>query len=404
MIRVAYFCEPQVGGTFRFFTRTRALFREQDIDFVCMPPMDGRKLRPHPLAREQGVQLLNLASKPAEATRQIIEELELQRIQAIMILPGCDSLSTNLPCYLPPNIRCLARLPLMTEGVYRPVRILAPWIDRMVAVSPRIKDDLLDREVPMEKINMIPNGIALSLLKSSSALRMQDSVFRLLYVGRLEEMQKNVLLLPKILCGALNRGLMADLVVVGDGPDRKRLEYAFHQAGLDDRVHFRGAIPPDDMPEYYQHAHCLIFPSRYEGSPNAMLEAMSEGCVPVATHIRGLTDHIIEDGTSGVLVPMGAAEAFSKAVYNLGLDRQHWGKMSELAQQRIYKNFSLKSTTSAYADVIREVFQSPDKRAERLSLDRYTPPCSLHAGWRALIPPAIKGAIRQWLEKHSRSI
>jgi glycosyltransferase involved in cell wall biosynthesis len=98
------------------------------------------------------------------------------------------------------------------------------------------------------------------------------------------------------------------LVLVGDGPERPRLEaLAQHLAG----VRFTGELH-DPLP-YMQAADCLTLPSSTEGQPISLLEAMATGLVCVATRIGGITD-ALDDGCLGVLVEPDDARDLARAL------------------------------------------------------------------------------------------
>ena len=107
----------------------------------------------------------------------------------------------------------------------------------------------------------------------------------------------------------------ARLRVLGDGPDADRLKRLVHDAGLRSRVDFPGWT--DDVPGGMRGAAVAVFPSRLgEGSPVAVLEAMSAGIPVVATNVGG-TRELVEDGVTGWLVPPGhLAEAVGWVLKN----------------------------------------------------------------------------------------
>ena len=87
------------------------------------------------------------------------------------------------------------------------------------------------------------------------------------------------------------------LIIVGDGPERARLEARARNAGVP--VRFEGFQPCVDP--YYAAADLFVLPSRSEGSPNALLEALAAGCPAIATRVGGVPE-IVEHGVSASLV------------------------------------------------------------------------------------------------------
>ena len=122
----------------------------------------------------------------------------------------------------------------------------------------------------------------------------------LLAVARLSrEKGIDVLLAAFARLGPTARGL--DLLVAGDGPERPGLLAQRSRLGLDERVHFLGAVDEPAMPALYRGAAVVVCPSRWEGLPLACLEAMASGRAVVATSVDGTPDAVHDD--TGVLVP-----------------------------------------------------------------------------------------------------
>ena len=112
-------------------------------------------------------------------------------------------------------------------------------------------------------------------------------------------------------------GVSALLVVVGDGPDGRRL-----RAAAPSNVEFLGDVPPRDVGGVLQRTRALIVPSlSYEAAPKAGLEAYAAGVPLIASRIGGLPD-LVEEGSSGRLVPPGDAGAIAAAVEALGDDAE----------------------------------------------------------------------------------
>ncbi len=112
----------------------------------------------------------------------------------------------------------------------------------------------------------------------------------IVFVGRLVA-QKNV----ESLIDAM-QGFDSELTIVGDGPLRADLER--RAAGL--RVTFAGVVPNENLPGLLNRHELFVLPSRYEGMPKVLLEAMACGLACVATDIPGNRDLIV-DGESGLL-------------------------------------------------------------------------------------------------------
>jgi glycosyltransferase involved in cell wall biosynthesis len=132
-------------------------------------------------------------------------------------------------------------------------------------------------------------------------------------------------------------GLLKDpsarLLLVGDGPERPKLERDAERIGVGDRLHFVGFFAHDRLPAVLAHADLLVLPSLYEELGTVLLEAMQTALPIVASKTGGIPD-VIEDGVNGMLVPPGEPEALARAIDRLLADRDLARRLSEEAQQR----------------------------------------------------------------------
>ena len=108
----------------------------------------------------------------------------------------------------------------------------------------------------------------------------------------------------------------AQLTVIGDGPDRDRLERHAHGAGLNGRVRFVGSLPRDEVLDALAGAEAAVLSSDWENFPHAAVESLAVGTPLVATAVGGVGE-IVVDGVNGLLVPPGSPEAFGQALERL---------------------------------------------------------------------------------------
>jgi glycosyltransferase involved in cell wall biosynthesis len=179
------------------------------------------------------------------------------------------------------------------------------------------------------------------------------------FLGRLEHNQKGVFHLPDIARELNARGVSFTLRIAGKGKHRQALEKMLcHQ--IDTRqVQFLGALIPDEVPDFLAETDVFLFPSHFEGFPNALLEALMAGCVPVCWLIEGITDFILDDGKTGFLCPTGDHSQFADHIEALALDRgclqRTSGQVARVARER----FSNRTAAAAYAALIKDVMGRP---------------------------------------------
>src|SRR5207248_8804164 len=172
-----------------------------------------------------------------------------------------------------------------------------------------------------EDVRVIPNGVELPAEPGRETEPPQ-----ILYAGRLSR-EKGVLELAEA-----GRGL--PLVVVGDGPLRKRIPQA------------RGPVPRPELERLYAGAAVVACPSRREGFGVACLEAMAYGKPVVASAVGGLLDLVV-DGETGLLVPRRDVGALRQALERLLADRDVRRTLGAAARERARRHFSWDGVTEA---------------------------------------------------------
>lgn len=138
-----------------------------------------------------------------------------------------------------------------------------------------------------------------------------NTSYRLITVCRLVNW-KGVDELIKIVAQLTETGL----IVVGDGPERSRLETLAYDLGVSERVCFTGQVPRAEVPAYLKAADLFVLNSRYEGLPHVVLEALAAGKPVVATSVGG-TPEVVQHGVNGLLVPPGDSKWLGEAVQEM---------------------------------------------------------------------------------------
>jgi glycosyltransferase involved in cell wall biosynthesis len=226
----------------------------------------------------------------------------------------------------------------------------------------------------------------------------------LIFVGRLQHIQKGILWLPDILKACRNRGVDAGLTVVGDGPDAAGLEREFSDHGLAGQVRRLKGLSPEQVYTQLLNAHILLMPSQYEGLPIALLESQACGCVPIVSLLPGITDTVVTHGETGMLVDVGDVAGIADAIVTLHRDPALWSRMSAAGRERIAAEFSVQRMGDSYLHLIGEVMQGryplPRSRALQPALNVRVFP------WREFLPGWLRQIGRRgrrWLAKSSAS-
>ena len=220
----------------------------------------------------------------------------------------------------------IARRPLLTtlrgEDVNRglrggPHRILLElclrFSDRVTVVS-EAHLALLRERYPWlgERLSFVPNGVDSALLDMSSKPRTAAEPLRVLSVGSLIARKDHATLLEALALA----GVATRLTLVGEGPERAALEAQIRRLGLAHQVELVGALEPEAIPEQLAAADVFVLPSRSEGRPNVLLEAMAAGLPCVASDIDGVRE-LLGGGSRGLCFTAGDSGALAFAVRRL---------------------------------------------------------------------------------------
>jgi glycosyltransferase involved in cell wall biosynthesis len=225
---------------------------------------------------------------------------------------------------------------------------------RVVAVSDEVKARLLKAGVLEEKIRLVRNGIALrpfggvvGSLGEELGLGVAPIVG---LVGRLA-WEKGVDVFLQAAALALAEVPEARFCVVGEGPDREKLE------GLIDALNLRKSVTMvgrrDDMPAVYASLDVMVSASRQEGLPIAILEGMASGRPLVATAV-GEVPKVVRDGRTGVVVPAGDAVALAAGIVELLRDPEKRARFGAAARQVVEEEYSAVRMTAEYLQVYEE--------------------------------------------------
>jgi len=224
-----------------------------------------------------------------------------------------------------------------------------------------------------------------------------NAPLRLAYVGRLVDAEKGVMHLPEIMNQVRAHGVAATLDVIGKGPDEGRLRRRIGQLELEATICLRGAIANDEIHSHLSRVDCLLMPSRMEGFPNAAVEAMAAGCVPIVHDIRGSLSAIVEDGESGLVVPVGDTQAFAERIVRVAHDRQLLESMRDAALDRVKEEYSLEVAVSKYAQVLGEAMNGIHSRTAPRSIEDFRIAPVFRKKPYHYLPAGLKNRIRQWL-------
>lgn len=197
--------------------------------------------------------------------------------------------------------------------VHALTRIFYRQVDRIIAQSEGMKRDLMIHYgIPPELVTVIHNPLPQRFLQDPGTLIPWESRgSEILFVGRLAA-PKGLDLLLDAFRACLQRCPDLVLRLVGDGDQKHSLEHSARRLGIAERVLFEGYVE-DPMP-FYSKARALVLTSHYEGFPNVLLEAISQGTPVVSVDCPSGPAEIIEENVNGLLVRERNAQLFAGAI------------------------------------------------------------------------------------------
>jgi glycosyltransferase involved in cell wall biosynthesis len=237
-----------------------------------------------------------------------------------------------------------------------------PLADRLVTVCGAFAQDLMGSTgVPLEKISVQHNAIrrrppvsTVEIETLRNRLGITEAERVVLSVGRLSREKAHLDLLE-----GFNRlretkpDISGKLIIVGDGPERPKLEAA--AASLGCPVIFTGEV--SDVQAFYALADVFVLPSHSEGSPNVLLEAMAENVPVVATAVGGVPE-MVENNESALLVPPNDPTSLAASIERVLTDRELAQRLTKHAALLVDTRYTPENYVRSLVEIYREVLNA----------------------------------------------
>jgi glycosyltransferase involved in cell wall biosynthesis len=245
-------------------------------------------------------------------------------------------------------------------------RSLARTSDALVAVSPEVRDDLVELGVaPREKFAVIRLGIPLEeRLGDVTADRdyrhlygIGRDAFVIGWVGRMTGV-KDAGAVLEIVRATRDRGIDAVLCMVGDGPDRDRLEQLARDLGIARSSFFVGYQA--EVAGYYRLFDAFVLPSVNEGTPVSAIEALAAATPVVANRVGGIPD-VVRDGEDGFLVEPGDVGGAADRLATLAGDPDLRRRLGEAGRSRVVERYSVTRLVDDVDRLYRSLLEAKGK-------------------------------------------
>ena len=223
--------------------------------------------------------------------------------------------------------------------------------DAFIVLNAETRAELLELGASPEKCHVVPNGIEVERFAGNTAPVIREGPRRLVCVARLAQQKGHDILLRALPAVRAAAGPIA-LTLLGDGPERAALQSLAAALGVAETVRFGGVVP--DVAPYLAGAAAFVLPSRYEGMPLALLEAMAAGVPVVASAVPG-NRQVVRDGVDGLLVPPEDPQALAAGIVRVLTDRDMAARLAATARISVANRYSVGTMANRTLGVYRSV-------------------------------------------------
>jgi len=226
------------------------------------------------------------------------------------------------------------------------IKYASSAVDKFVAISQAVADNLKGRGVVESRLEIIPSAIDRKVFNSQG--RAENEIFTIGTACALEK-GKGVETILRALSRCKDRLGAFSFLVAGEGEEKAALKHLASHLQLADRVEFLGFV--DDMPAFYRRCDAYLLASYSEGLGSSLLEAAACGAVPVGTGSGGIPE-IIEDGISGFLFAPGDERQLGEILVKLAASVDLRMRIGRAVDERL-KDYDINIMADKYLALYR---------------------------------------------------
>jgi len=397
-INIAFGSVPKDGGTFTFYKNIRPALELHGITMYCVAVgKEQAMLWEESYADTNTILLAPDTYSIKKQAKSFVTWCESNDINIVMGI-NSEAILSAIP-HLPKSIRVVSRCANAFDHGYRIAMSGKERLQAIFALTPRLQEDLINLyNADPKMLHLIPNGIDPRPFKiAANTPRGHQNVLQLGYLGRLEHNQKGVMHLPDLVKVLVQMEIPFHLTIAGKGKDREKLEAALVSYISQGFVSFKGALNAQQVPVFLSETDVYIFPSHFEGCPNALLEAMMAGAVPVSWIIKGITDYVLKNGETGFLHSLGNYTDMAESIKKVHDDRSLLRLISHNAAVDARMRFTPELTASAYAKVFHQVMEMPLPDIKVLPWNKFRSDSNFKQKGDGWLPRSIKFKLKRVL-------
>jgi glycosyltransferase involved in cell wall biosynthesis len=326
--------------------------------------------------RSLGLQFLN--PKPTSVIHeQMLEDIykDCARISPRAVVAGVSGDSFEFLRFVPDGCQRIGMIQSDDECVYQLVTRYLPCLDIIVGVSLEIcrkmKERLAGSHIP---VVYQPYGVP---MPAAEVTRSTAGPLRVLYLGRVADIQKRADMMARIMKATLSAELDIEWTIAGDGPALPRLKREF--ADVTDRVRFPGFVPYRQVPRILAEHDVYFLCSDFEGLPLSLLEAMGSGLVPVVSDLPSGISEVVNDDT-GFRIGIDDEAGFINTLVELARNRAHLTPLSHCAARSVRQSHSYLAMARRWEDMLNGHLAAAEPEWD--SSCRVKPPLCMPHAWR----------------------
>lgn len=275
----------------------------------------------------------------------------IRKISPDILINNYNGLIQYILPYINRNSKIIHVLHNDTDDFYRIGAINASKTTAWIAPTNAIRDHFNEytKNSYADKVFVISHGVQSGLIHSKASKKLE-----IVFTGVLYE-HKGVKELPEIIKGLLTKGIDLHFTIIGQGILEDWLKVEFSEEQKKGIVEFTGVIDHDEVYRRMSESDIFLYPTHVDAFGLVIAEAMINGAVPVVSHLKGITDNLIDNNENGFLIKEGDINAFTATIVNLYHEPNLRDKISNNACRRANKCFSLDIMKSTYLNFISKI-------------------------------------------------
>ena len=269
-----------------------------------------------------------------------------------LVINNYDGLVQFILPFIKKNTKVIHILHNDTDDFYRIGAINANKTTAWIAPTNAIRDHFNEytKNSYADRVSVISHGVQSGLNHSKTSKKLE-----IVFTGVLYE-HKGVKELPGIIKRLLAKGVDLHFTIIGQGILEDWLKEEFEEEHKKGIVEFTGVIDHDEVYRRMSESDIFLYPTHLDAFGLVIAEAMINGAVPVVTHLKGITDNLIEHNNSGLLIQQEDIEGFVDAIEYLHHNPETRTNMSKRSIEKACQSLSISSMCDNYNHFLKSIY------------------------------------------------